>query len=72
MCGALVIDSMPPATTISALPAEMVSAAMIAACMPDPHILLTVVASTCSPSPALIAACRAGAWPRPAGSPQPM
>ena len=37
--------SMPPATTMSALPAAIVSAAMIAACMPEPHILLTVVAS---------------------------
>ena len=38
--------SMPPATMTSALPAASASWAMIAACMPEPHILLTVVAST--------------------------
>ena len=53
------------------LPAASVSAAMIAACMPDPHILLTVVASTERGRPAPSAACRAGAWPSPAGSTQP-
>ncbi len=40
--------------------------------MPEPHILLTVVASTECGSPAFSAACRAGAWPRPAGSTQPI
>jgi hypothetical protein len=45
---------------------------MIAACMPEPHILFTVVASICFPSPAFSAAWRAGAWPSPAGSTQPM
>ena len=64
--------SMPPATTTSAEPAASMSCAMIAACMPEPHILLTVVASTRFGRPAFSAACRAGAWPRPAGSTQPI
>ena len=64
--------SMPPATSRSTEPAASASAAMIAACMPEPHILFTVVASTWLGSPALSAAWRAGAWPRPAGSTQPM
>ncbi|EQB01935.1 hypothetical protein L288_17085 [Sphingobium quisquiliarum P25] len=59
--GAFVMLSMPPATMIPAPPAAIASAAMIAACMPDPHILLTVVASTDRGRPAPSAACRAGA-----------
>ena len=47
-------------------------AAMIAACMPEPHILLTVVASTLIGNPAPSAACRAGACPSPAASTQPI
>ena len=39
--------------------------------MPEPHILLTVVAGTDCARPAASAAWRAGAWPRPAGSTQP-
>jgi anti-anti-sigma factor len=35
--------------------------------MPEPHILLSVVAGTPSPSPAAKPACRAGAWPCPGG-----
>ena len=57
---------------MSAVPAASASCAMIAACMPEPHILLTVVASTDFGRPAWMAAWRAGAWPRPAGSTQPM
>src|SRR3954447_14845259 len=71
MCGALVIDSMPPATTTFALPVESSSKAIIAAFMPEPHILLTVVAGVVLSRPALIAAWRAGAWPCPACSTQP-
>ena len=41
--------SMPPATMTSALPASRASRAIITACRPEPHILLTVVASTCWP-----------------------
>ena len=70
--GALVMLSMPPATMTSTLPAARASCAMIAACMPEPHILLTVVASTDLGRPAASAAWRAGAWPRPAGNTQPM
>ena len=40
--------------------------------MPEPHILLTVVQGTDCGSPAPIEAWRAGAWPCPAGSTQPI
>ena len=40
--------------------------------MPEPHILLIVVAPAASGRPAPSAAWRAGAWPRPAGSTQPI
>ncbi len=39
--------------------------------MPDPQTLLIVVAPTASGNPAPRAACRAGAWPCPAGKTQP-
>ena len=64
--------SMPPATTTSAERARKRSLATIAAFMPEPHILLMVVAPAASGKPAPIAAWRAGAWPWPAGSTQPM
>ena len=48
------------------------SCASIAAFMPEPHILLIVVAPVASGSPAPSAAWRAGAWPWPAGSTQPI
>src|SRR6202453_2082142 len=64
--------SMPPDTTMSAEPAWMMSCASIVAFMPDPQTLLTVVAPVASGSLAPRAACRAGAWPCPAGSTQPM
>ena len=63
---------MPPATIRSAEPTASMSWAKIAACMPEPHTLLTVVASTERGRPAPSAAWRARAWPRPAGSTQPM
>jgi hypothetical protein len=68
----LVIDSMPPATMTSTLPAASMSWAYIAARMPEPHILFTVVQPAASGKPAPNAAWRAGAWPCPAGSTQPM
>ena len=40
--------------------------------IPEPHILLSVVAGTLSGSPARNPAWRAGAWPWPAGSTQPI
>jgi hypothetical protein len=55
------MDSMPPATTMSAEPAAIRSWASMVAFMPEPHTLLTVVAPVASGSPALRAACRAGA-----------
>ena len=50
----------------------MMSWASIVAFMPEPQTLLMVVAPVASGSPAPRAACRAGAWPCPAGSTQPM
>src|SRR3954466_7399714 len=70
--GALVIDSMPPATMTSVPPAARMSCASMADFMPEPHILLTVVQPAASGSPAPSDAWRAGAWPSPAGSTQPM
>src|SRR4051794_15677151 len=64
--------SMPPDTTISAEPALMMSCASMVAFMPEPHTLLMVVAPVASGNFAPRAACRAGAWPCPAGSTQPM
>ena len=63
--------SMPPATMIPALPASSRSCASMTAFMPEPHILLMVIAPVEAGNPAPRAACRAGAWPRPAGSTQP-
>ena len=64
--------SMPPATMISLVPASSRSWASMAAFMPEPHILLTVVQPADSGRPAPSDAWRAGAWPWPAGSTQPM
>src|SRR6516162_4826606 len=72
MCGALVIDSMPPATTTLAEPALIRSWPNMIAFMPEPQTLLIVVQPTDFGKPAAIAAWRAGAWPRLAGSTQPM
>src|SRR5882762_5586581 len=63
---------MPPATMTSALPVARMSCASMAAFMPEPHILLTVVQPVPSGRPAPSEAWRAGAWPWPAGSTQPM
>ena len=64
--------SMPPDSTISAEPALMMSCASMVAFMPEPQTLLTVVAPVASGRLAPRAAWRAGAWPWPAGSTQPM
>src|SRR5215468_1210479 len=64
--------SIPPATMICPLPTASASCASIAASIAEPHILLTVVQPVAVGSPALSAACRAGAWPWPAGRTQPM
>ena len=65
-CGALVMLSMPPATTTEAEPAASMSWPNIIARMPEPHILLSVTAPALCARPALSAAWRAGAWPWPA------
>src|SRR6266480_2815408 len=66
------MDSMPPATMISLVPQARRSCANIAAFIPEPHILFTVVQPAASGKPAPSEAWRAGAWPCPAGSTQPM
>jgi len=66
------MDSMPPATSRLALPASNWSCASITVFMPEPHILVSVVAGTLSGRPAAIRAWRAGAWPMPAIRQQPM
>src|SRR5580765_2192295 len=63
---------MPPATMTSLTPAASMSCANIAAFIPEPHILLTVVAPVESGRPPPRAAWRAGACPWPAGRTQPM
>src|SRR3954468_17881052 len=70
--GALVIDSMPPATMTSALPVARMSCASMAAFIPEPHILFTVVQPALRGNPAPSEAWRAGAWPWPAASTHPM
>src|SRR5205823_6176234 len=66
------MDSMPPATMISLVPQARRSCANIAAFIPEPHILFTVVQPAASGRPAPSEAWRAGACPCPAGSTQPM
>ncbi len=65
-CGARVIDSMPPATTMSNSPARMSWAASAIASRPDRHTLLMVIDGTVIGIPAATAACRAGICPAPA------
>src|ERR1700754_1860398 len=72
MCGAFVIDSMPPATTMVAEPARIRSWPSITAFMPEPQTLLMVVQPVPTGRPAASEAWRAGACPRLAGSTQPM
>ena len=71
-CGALVIDSMPPATTISNSPARISWSASAIASMPDRQTLLMVIAGTSIGMPPLTAAWRAVIWPAPAWSTWPM
>ena len=61
-----------PPRPLFALPASSRSWASMAAFIPEPHILFTVVAPAESCKPAPSAACRAGACPSPAGSTQPI
>ena len=71
-CGAWVIDSMPPATTISCSPARMSWSAIAIALMPDRHTLLMVIDGTLIGMPPLTAAWRAVIWPAPAWMTWPM
>ena len=64
--------SMPPATMICASPARIAWSASITAFSPEPHTLLIVSAAIVSGKPAYSAACRAGAWPKPAANTLPM
>ena len=68
----MVIDSMPPATTMSNSPARMSWSARAIASRPDRQTLLMVSAGTVIGMPASTAACRAGIWPAPACSTWPM
>jgi hypothetical protein len=70
--GAWFIDSMPPATTISASPALISAAASMIDLRPEPQTRLMVVAGVVSGRPALRSACRAGACPTPACSTWPI
>src|SRR5262245_31777496 len=58
--------SMPPATITRASPRRTACEASMTAFNPEPHTLLMVSAATVGGSPALRAACRAGACPTPA------
>ena len=71
-CGALVIDSMPPATMISASPARIIWSAVAIALRPDRHTLLMVIDGSESGSPPAMPAERAGFWPAPARMTWPM
>src|SRR5699024_492891 len=71
-CGALVIDSMPPATITSNSPAVMSWSARAIASRPDRQTLLIVTEGTSMGTPALTAAWREGIWPAPAWSTCPM
>src|SRR5450759_4306379 len=71
-CGALVIDSNPPATTTSCCPRRMSWSAYAIADNPDRHSLFSVVAGTSKPMPPCTAAIRAGLGPTPAWTTLPM
>src|SRR3712207_5661040 len=71
-CGAWVIDSWPPATTMSNSPARMSWSASAMALRPERQTLFTVMAGTVIGMPAATAAGRAGFWPAPACSTCPM
>ena len=68
----MLIDSIPPATTISALPVWIACAASATAFNPDPQTLLIVSAATSGANPPYSAACRAGFCPSPAAYTLPM
>jgi hypothetical protein len=59
MCGAWLMLSMPPVSTMPASPSRMCWAPLIAAWMPEPHSRFTVSAGTSIGTPALSATWRA-------------
>ena len=71
-CGALVIDSMPPATTISTSPARISWSAIAMALSPERQTLLMVIDGTLIEIPPATAALRAGFCPAPARMTWPM
>ena len=71
-CGAWVIDSMPPATTISNSPARMSWSASAIASRPERQTLFSVNEGTDIGMPPATAAGRAGFWPAPAWMTWPM
>ena len=71
-CGAALMFSWPPHTTMSASPLAIDCAPSMAAFRPEPQTLLMVIAGIMSGSPAQIAAWRAGFWPTAAVSTWPM
>ena len=71
-CGALVIDSMPPATTISTSPARISWSASAMASSPLRHTLLIRIDGTVIGMPASADALRTGSCPAPAWSTWPM
>jgi len=64
MYGARLIFSMPPATTTSAVPAQIAWAASPTVSIPVPLALFTVYVATSMGSPASSTAFRAGPKPR--------
>ena len=58
------MDSVPPATTMEALPVRIVCAPRIMAFRPEAQTLFTVVATVDSGREAPSAHCLAGFWPR--------
>src|SRR5438128_7513736 len=70
--GALVIDSIPPATTMELFPVCTACAASATAFNPEPQTLLIVMAPVAGDNPPKIAAWRAGFCPSPAETTLPM
>ena len=67
----MLIDSVPPQSTIRASPARIAWAASSTACMPEAHIMLTVNAGVVTGSPSPMPTCRAMFIPAPAASTLP-
>ncbi len=70
--GALVIDSIPPATTTCTSPARIIWSAISTARIDEAQTLLIVSEGSSTGKPAPTVAWRAGAWPAPPCSTWPM